>query len=121
MRSLTGRILKRGVLVLALGCLFASPVLAADDDVRRGVSMVSEIDAARGRMTVDDEVYRVNADTRITRADGTPASLSDIRVPKPKRNELLPETEWDHIRFQGERVRGRLYMKSIVILDGPVK
>ena len=90
-------------------------------DSRSGVAMVSAVDLRQRRLTLDEEVYLVTDNTRITDWNGQPRTLAAIRTPNPKRGALVPTHEVDFIRFEAIRRRGQWAMVSITVLEEPVQ
>lgn len=95
--------------------------IATQDDQRTGTSMVLKVDVGGKSLVVDDEVYSVTDDTKITRSSGMLAELGDIRAPQPGPNQILPLDQMDFIKFEAKRVRGKWVMTWIEILPEPTE
>ena len=90
-----------------------------DPDSRNGVAMVSKVDARLGRITIDEEVYRVDDQTSIKDWNGQTVALSSIRAPQRRRGQLIPMNEIDYVRYEAIRRRGQWRMVSMVVLEEP--
>lgn len=120
MKTFRGSGVRFAAMLITATCFSGGPA-AADDDLRRGTSMVSSVDVVGKRITVDDEDYRVGENCRIQRQDGSHAELADIRTPTRRSGELTAIDAVDFIRFEARKRRELWYMETIVILAEPAR
>lgn len=79
--------------------------------------MVSAVDVAGRTLTIGDEDYAIDDDTKIHRSSGMMAELDDIRAPEPKPNQLIALDQVDFVRYTAKRAGRHWVMESIEILD----
>lgn len=95
--------------------------ITTQDEQRTGTSMVLKVDVGGKSLVVDDEVYFVREDTKITRSSGMLAELGDIRAPQPGPNQILALDQSDFIKFEAKRSGRNWVMTWIEILPGPTE
>lgn len=123
---IVGRVCLALFLLLALGAdgrardpgsMLRGPRSASQEEQRSGIAMVSAVDVAGRTLTIGDEDYAIDDDTKIHRSSGMMAELDDIRAPEPKPNQLIALDQVDFVRYTAKRAGRHWVMESIEILD----